>query len=215
MLTKVEQAWVEQYVLDAPKYRAYQHHLRCAALGGVRQAAAEYASAFEDASFYERAEGLDGEVDPRRMAELASTDEQRHKWLRTAAEQGSLQALDDLAHGGDTWALEQLAREGNVDALRTLAEDAVRNGDGLRAWAYQNFAATLGSDLTDSDYRAYHSEAEHAGDFYDSDFGGAMHVDRSPAVDLPPIDAAGQSLASDMAQRFAEGASLASHPVAR
>lgn len=101
VLTRVEQTWADQYLLEAPKYRAYEHHLRLAALGGVRQAAAEYASAFEDASFYDRAEGLKGEVDPRRMAELAPTEQRRHKWLRIAVEQGSRQALDDLAHEGD------------------------------------------------------------------------------------------------------------------
>lgn len=211
VLTRVEQTWADQYLLEAPKYRAYEHHLRLAALGGVRQAAAEYASAFEDASFYDRAEGLNGEVDPRRMAELAPTEQRRHKWLRIAVEQGSRQALDDLAHEGDAWALEKLAREGDVDALRALAEEAAGKGAALRAWAYQNFAARLGVDLTKSDYHAYHSEGEHAGDFYDSDFGGPMHVDGSPAVELPTLDAAGQVLASDMAQRFAEGASLADH----
>jgi hypothetical protein len=215
VLTKLEQSWADQYLLEAPKYRAYEHHLRLAALGGVRQAAAEYASAFEDASFYERAEGLEGEVDPRRMAELAPTEERRHKWLRTAAEQGSRQALDDLAYAGDAWALEQLARYGDVDALRTLAEEAVGNGEAQRAWAYQNFAATLGVDLTQSDYHAYHSEGEHVGEFYDSDFGGPMHVDGSPAVELPALDAAGRALAGDLAQRFAEGASLTTHSVAR
>jgi hypothetical protein len=215
VLTKLEQSWADQYLLEAPKYRAYEHHLRLAALGGVRQAAAEYASAFEDASFYERAESLEGEVDPRRMAELAPTEARRHKWLRTAVEQGSRQALDDLAHAGDAWALEQLAREGDVDALRTLAEEAVGNGEALRAWAYQHFAATLGVDLTQSDYHAYHSEGEHAGEFYDSDFGGPLYVDGSPAVELPALDAAGQALAGNMAQRFAEGASLANHSAVR
>lgn len=215
VLNKLERSWADQYLLEAPKYRAYEHHLRLAALGGVRQAAAEYASAFEDTSFYERAEGLEGEIDPRRMAELATTEERRHKWLRTAAEQGSRQALDDLAYAGDAWALEQLGREGDVDALRTLAEEAVAKGEALRAWAYQSFAATLGVDLTQSDYHAYHSEGEHAGEFYDSDFGGPMHVDGSPAVELPALDAAGRALAGDMAQRFAEGASLATPSVAR
>jgi len=209
VLTKQEQAWVDQYLAEAPQYRAFEHHLRQAALGGVRQAAAEYAAAFEDATFYERAKHLDGEVDARTMAELAPTAEQRHAWLRSAAEQGSHQALDDLAHAGDSWALERLAREGDVEALRTLAEEAVESGDGLRAWAYQNFAATLGVDLTQSDYRAYHSEGEHAGEFYDSDFGGPMHVDGSPAVDLPELDDDGHSRAREMALRFSGGVSLA------
>jgi hypothetical protein len=208
-LTTHEQAWVNQYLIEAPQYRAFEHHLRQAALGGVRQAAAEFAAEFDDATFYERAKRLDGEVDARTMAELAPTVEQRHDWLRAAADQGSHQALDDLAHVGDNWALERLAREGDVEALRTLAEDAVDSGDGLRAWAYQNFAATLGVDLTQSDYRAYHSEGEHAGEFYDSDFGGPMHVDGSPAVELPVLDGDGHSRAREMALRFAGGASLA------
>jgi hypothetical protein len=208
VLTKLEQAWADQYLLDAPRYRAYEHHLRAAALGGVRQAAAEYASAFEDAGFYERAEKLEGEVDPRRMAELAPTRPQRHTWLRAAVEQGSRQALNDLAQEGDLWALEQLARQGDVDALRTLAEEAAGSGDALRAWAYQNFALNLGADFTQSDLRAYHSEGQRSGEFYDSDFGGPLHVDGWEAIDLPTIDAAGQSMAIDMAQRFAAGASL-------
>ncbi|ABM97265.1 hypothetical protein [Methylibium petroleiphilum] len=209
VLTKHEQAWVNQYLIEAPQYRAFEHHLRQAALGGVRQAAAEFAAEFDDATFYERAKRLDGEVDARTMAELAPTVEQRHDWLRAAADQGSHQALDDLAHAGDNWALERLAREGDVEALRTLAEEAVDSGDRLRAWAYQNFAATLGVDLTQSDYRAYHSEGEHAGEFYDSDFGGPMHVDGSPAVELPVLDGDGHSRAREMALRFAGGASLA------
>ena len=208
VLTKVEQAWVDQYLLDAPRYRAYKYHLRAAALGGVRQAAAEYAWAFEDAGFYERAALLDGEVDAHRMAELAPTRPQRHTWLRAAVEQGSRKALDDLAQEGDLWALEQLARQGDVDALRTLAEEAAGSGDALRAWAYQKFALTFGADFTQSDLRAYHSEGQRAGEFYDSDFGGPVHVDGWEAIELPKIDAAGQSRAIELAQRFAKGGSL-------
>lgn len=214
-LTKQEQAWVDQYLAEAPQYRAFEHHLRYAALGGVRQAAADYAAEFEDTTFYERAQRLEGEVDARIMANLAPTAEQRHEWLRAAADQGSHQALDDLAHAGDARAMERLAREGDVDALRALAEQAVETGDALRAWAYQNFAATLGVDLTESTYRALHSEDEHAGEVYDSDFGGPMHVDGSPAVELPNLDDDGHARARDMAMRFADGASLTNAPEAR
>lgn len=208
-LTKQEQAWVDQYLAEAPQYRAFEHHLRHAALGGVRRAAAEYAAEFDDVTFYERAKRLDGDVDARTMAELAPTVEQRHAWLRSAADQGSRQALDDLAHAGDSWALERLAREGDVEALRALAEGAVERGDVLRAWAYQNFAATLGVDLTESDYRALHSDGAHAGEYYDSDFGGPVHVDGSPGVELPNLNDDEHSRAREMALRFASGSNLA------
>lgn len=215
VLTKQEQDWVDQYLVDAPQYRAYEHHLRRAALGGVRPAAAEYAGEFEDTTFYERAQQMEGDVDARIMANLAPTAEQRHQWLRAAADQGSYQALDDLAHAGDAWAMERLAREGDIDALRALAEQAVAAGDALRAWAYQNFASTLGVDLTESTYRALHSEGEHAGEVYDSDFGGPMHVDGLPAVELPNLDDDGHARARDMAMRFAGGASLTNDPETR
>ena len=51
VLTAIERGWVDDYLRLAPQYRKYEAHLRAAAHGGVRAAALEYGTAFENPEF--------------------------------------------------------------------------------------------------------------------------------------------------------------------
>lgn len=207
-LNAVEQGWAVQYLRDVPRYQAYEHHLRCAAVGGIREAAAAYAQAFDRLDFFELAQRLPGDVDPMRMATLARTSAERKPWLRAAAMQGSEEALTMLAGEGDFWAMEQLVRGGDRSELRELARCLSEEGDGLRAWALQYFALSHGLDLSRDDYRAYHSEGATVGQTYDDDIGGPLFVDGEDAVALPEIDESTRQHAQRLAKAFAEGVSL-------
>jgi len=208
VLNAIERRWVEQYLRDVPRYQAYEHHLRSAAVGGVREAAAAYAEAFDRPDFFELAQRQMGEVDPMRMVALARTSEERKPWLHKAAEQGSDEAVACLASEGDLWAMERLARDGDESELRELARRLTENDDGLRAWALQYFALSHGTDLSRDDYRAYHSEGAVAGRLYDDDVGGPLFVDGEEAVNLPVIDDTTQRHARRLAKAFAKGGSL-------
>lgn len=208
VLTAVERGWVEQYLYDVPRYQAYEHHLRSAAVGGIREAAAAYAEAFNRPDFFELAQRQSGEVDPIRMAALARTPEERKLWLRKAAELGSDEAMAWLAGEGDFWAMENLARDGDNSELRELARRFAEEDDGLRAWALQYFALGHGTDLSSADYHAYHCEGAVAGQLYDDDVGGPLFVDGEDAVALPEIDENTRLRARRLAKAFAEGVSL-------
>lgn len=187
VLTTVERGWVDEYPRLELQFRKYEAHLKAAALGGVRAAALEYAAAFDSQAFFELAERLSGDVDADRMAEIAATPQSRATWLRTAAEQGSRSALEQLARAGDEWAEERLAESGDADWLRSAAERALTKGDALRAWTWQYLALEHGVDLTRSTMAAYHDGGERDGQFYDSDFGGALYAAGDEALALPPL----------------------------
>ncbi|GAB3759312.1 hypothetical protein GCM10028796_06310 [Ramlibacter monticola] len=187
VLTTVERGWVDDYLRLEPQFRKYEAHLKAAALGGVRAAALEYAAAFDSQAFFELAERLSGDVDADRMAEIAATPQSRAAWLRTAAEQGSRSALEQLAHKGDEWAEERLAESGDADWLRSAAERALTKGDALKAWTWQYLALKHGVDLTESTMAAYHDGGERDGQFYDSDFGGALYAAGYEALALPQL----------------------------
>ena len=72
-LTRIEQGWVDEYLLAEPRFRKYEALLKAAALGGVRPAAAEYAAVFDSLEFFELAERMAGDVDADRMAQIAAT----------------------------------------------------------------------------------------------------------------------------------------------
>lgn len=187
VLTTVERGWVDEYLRLEPQFRQYEAHLKAAALGGVRAAAVEYAAAFESQAFFELAERLSGEVDAHRMAEIAATPESRATWLRAAAKQGSRSALEQLARAGDEWAEERLAESGDADWLRSAAERALAKGDAPKAWTWQYLALEHGVDLTQSTMAAYHDGGARDGQFYDSDFGGALYADGDEALALPQL----------------------------
>jgi hypothetical protein len=172
-LTRIEQGWVDGYLVAEPRFRKYEAHLKAAALGGVRPAAVEYAAVFDSREFFELAERMAGDVDADRVAQIAATPDSRAAWLRTAAEGGSESALRQLARGGDAWAQERLAEHGDVGALRDMAERAVEHGDLMKAWSWQHLALLHGVDLTVSTMRVYHDSGPQHGEYYDSDFGGA------------------------------------------
>ena len=204
-LTRIEQGWADEYLVAEPRFRKYEEHLKAAALGGVRAAAVEYAAVFDSREFFELAERMAGDVDANRMAEIATTPDSRTAWLRTAAEGGSESALRQLARGGETWAQARLAERGDLDALRDVAERAVEQGDLMQAWTWQHLALLYGVDLTVSTMRAYHDGGPQDGEFYDSDFGGAMYADGDEGLRLSPLslpeDQRARSLAREIHER--------------
>ena len=202
VLTAVERRWVDDYLRLEPRFAKYEQHLKAAALGGIRAAALEYAAAFESQEFFELAERLSGDVDAERMARMAATPEALAKWLQVAADQGSESALQHLAREGDRSALERLAGRGDVDALRVAAEQAVQRGEALRAWTWQDLALRHGVDLTTSTLAAYHDGGPQHGQFYDSDFGGALYVDGDEALELPEIGRAEHRKAKALAEEI-------------
>ncbi len=204
-LTRIEQGWVDEYLLAEPRFRKYEAHLKAAALGGVRPAAVEYAAIFDSPEFFALAERMAGDVDADRMAQIAATPDARAAWLRPAAEGGSESALRQLARGGDAWAQARLAEQGDIGALRDVAERAVEHGDLMKAWTWQHLALLRGVDLTVSTMRAYHDGGPQQGEFYDSDFGGAMYADGDEGLRLLPLaleeDQRARSLAREIHAR--------------
>lgn len=187
VLTTIERGWVDEYPRLDLQFRKYEAHLKAAELGGVRAAALEYAAAFDSQAFFDMAERLSGDVDADRMVEIAATPESRATWLRTAAEQGSRPALEQLARAGEEWAEERLAESGDADWLRSAAERALTKGDALRAWTWRYLALEHGVDLTKSTMAAYHDGGERDGQFYDSDFGGALYAAGDEALAFPQL----------------------------
>ena len=186
-LSSIEQAWVDDYLHDAPLYEKYMRHLKTAASLGDRMAALECAEVLGGRALYEIADQMDGPVDARRMVEVAPDDAQRMKWLRVAAAEGATDALAVLARRGDAAALAQLAARGDIDAVRRLATEALDLGNAMDAWQWQQLALLHGYDLTVSTMRAYHDGGERDGQFYDSDFGGGLYAAGDEGLELPSI----------------------------
>lgn len=201
-LNTTEKGWVENYLRLEPRYRQYQSHLKAAAMGGVRAAALEYGTVFEDGEFIALAERLDGDVDALEMAKSAATPEARGRWLRQAAEEGSWQALQEMAHLGDPWAEDRVGSRADSGWLRRVAERALDQGDVHRAWTWQYVALARGADLTRSTLAARHDGGLNDGQFYDSDFGGPLYVDGDEGLNLPEISKADHKAAKAKAQEI-------------
>ena len=95
-----------------------------------------------------------------------------------------------------------MAEHGDVGALRDMAESAVEHGDLMKAWSWQHLALLDGVDLTVSTMRAYHDGGPKNGEFYDSDFGGAMYADGDEGLRLPPLEIAEDQRARSLARDF-------------
>lgn len=204
-LTAQEAKWVEEYLVQAQHYPRYQAHLKAAAQGGLRAAALEYAEAFEDPSFFELADTLSGTVNAKRMARVAPDASARHKWLRVVG-QHDLEALEELASEGDVEAMQQLAIAGDTYHLRDLADQALKAGQVIQAWTWQYIALEHGHDLTRSTLAARHEGGSNHGDFYDSDFGGALYVDGEEGVALPSMTASQHTEVKRRAKGLMSGA---------
>lgn len=196
-LSSVERSWVEAYPAEKERFDRYAKHLHYAATHGIRQAALEYAEAFNDSHFYRLAEQGTGHVDAWGMIKGAPTEQDRQHWLRVAAEQGSWRALEELAYGYEygsgksrTWALGQMAEAGDLKAIRELAQLALDSNDLQQAWLWQHLALLLDEDLTRSTMRAYHEGGPYADQEYDDDYGGPMYVDGDIGLELPALDPA-------------------------
>jgi hypothetical protein len=202
VLNTIEQGWVENYLQLEPRYRQYQSHLKAAATGGVRAAALEYGAVFGDSEFIALAERLEGDVDALEMAKSASTPEARGRWLRKAAEEGSWQALEELAYQGDAWAEDRMGSRADSGWLRRVAGRALDQGDTQRAWTWQYVALARGGDLTRSTLAARHDGGLNDGQFYDSDFGGPLYVDGDESLNLPELSKAEHKVAKAKAQEI-------------
>lgn len=204
ILNKVEQGWVDAYIKNKPKFEKYEHHLRQAAMGGVRQAAAEFAKVFDDAKLFALAERGTGTVDSWEMVKVADAlndGESSRKWLRVAADEGSWPAIERLARSGDIWALRKEAEAGDVHAIRELAETAIKTDLG-EAWMWLYVAQMLGTDFTKSTMRAYHDGGPQHGQEYDDDFGGAAFVDGDEGMELLPLETEQDRNARRLARLF-------------
>jgi len=186
-LSTIEQGWADNYLRAAPVYEKYFRHLRTATSLGDRMAALEYAEVVTGRTAYEAVDQMTGHVDAARMAAIAPDETHRMKWFRVAADEGSIDALSVLARRGDVDALKQLAALGDLDAIRTLAIDAVDQNQSTDAWQWQHLALLHGEDLTVSTMRAYHDGGQRDGQFYNSDFGGALYAEGDEGLDLPQI----------------------------
>lgn len=200
VLTAIERGWVDDYLRLEPQYRKYEAHLKAAALGGVRAAAPEYGTAFENPEFIALAERLTGEVDALKMARHAASDDARARWLRAAAEQGSRTAMEALASEGDAWAEDRVAEWADDHWLRSAAERALDAGNVVRAWTWQYLALEHGVDLTRSTMAAYHDGGERDGQFYDSDFGGPLYAGGDEGLVLPDLDPSSHEVAKAKAE---------------
>lgn len=80
-----------------------------------------------------------------------------------------------------------MAGSGDAQWLRAAAERALGKGDPLQAWIWQYVALAHGEDLTRSTMAAYHDGGGRDGEFYDSDFGGALYVAGDEALVLPKL----------------------------
>lgn len=97
ILNKTEQNWANTYPRLKPEFEKYEHHLRQAAIGGLRQAAAEFADVFDSVEFFALAEQGAGPIDARRMAKIARTRESQYRWLPVISADS---LASDFAHKG-------------------------------------------------------------------------------------------------------------------
>ena len=77
-----------------------------------------------------------------------------------------------------------------------------RTGDPVNAWTWQHLAVLNGVDLTVSTMRACHDGGPQHGEFYDSDFGGAMYADGDEGLRLPPLQIAEDQRAKLLAREI-------------
>lgn len=208
-LNSQERSWVEAYPAEKERFDRYAKHLHYAATHGIRQAALEYAEAFNDPHFYQLAEQGTGDVDVWGMIKAAPTEQDREHWLQVAGEQGSWRALKELAYGceyeggeSSIWALQQMAEAGDLQAMRELAQLALDSNDLQQAWLWQHLALLLNEDFTRSTMRAYHDGGLYAGHDYDDDCGGPMYFDGDEGLNLPPLDPPANQRAREQAARL-------------
>ena len=86
--------------------------------------------------------------------------------------------------------------------MRDVAECAVEQGDAMKAWTWQYLALLHGADLTMSMMRACHDGGPQDGEFYDSDFGGAMDSAGDEGVRPPPLGAGEDQRARALAREI-------------
>ena len=130
VLNAAEQGWADNYLVQKPRHKLYKEYLRSAAESGVRQAALEYGIVFEQREFIALAERLEGDVDTLQMAHASTTEQAKNFWLRKAAEEGSLRALEN----GDTlraWTWQYVALRDHCDLTHSTLR--ARHSEGSNA----------------------------------------------------------------------------------
>jgi hypothetical protein len=207
VLVTQEQIWVDKYLLLVTQREKYLQHLKAAAEAGIRAANLEYAIEANEPSYRERAVNMKGEIDRRLLAETALSNDERKHWLKQAADDGDVSALEELADWGDASAAEQLALSGNPQWLREVAESALQQGDVVAAWKWHFVALHHELDLTKSTMHAYHDGGSNDGEFYDSDFGGPLYVGGDEGLVLPEVSANQLTTAKKMAEQLLSDAS--------
>lgn len=191
ILTSQEQIWADEYVKFKTQREQYEHHLQAAADGGVRIAAMIYAAITNDPDYRAAASTMKG----------VPEEQQWHKHLPEDANNHSY-SLEERAEEGDHEAMQQLASQGDSYWLRVVAQSAIEQGESVEAWKWQFVALHHGLDLTESTKRAYHDGGSNDGEFYDSDFGGPMHVDGYEGLRLPEISDAQKAAAKELAEQL-------------
>lgn len=183
-LSAVANEWADEFERENKRFPKAGWHLRESARLGHLDAQLDLADLYADPMFFERALADDDVDDPARVAEIAhrlGRPRDAHRWFTIAAESG------------------------DVDSIRTLIETYDRD-DLSKCWTWLYFAKLLGTDLTQSDMRAYHDGGPEDGQEYDDDLGGPAYVAGDEGVELPPLstgdDRVAQERANEMYRRL-------------
>lgn len=165
-LTGVEKEWADAYAVQQERSRTSAFHLDEACRLGNPYALLDLAEQLDDVRYFDVAAALPMISEPRRMAKLAARFGRGDvvHWLMAAAEDGDTEAMRDLIEG--------------IDAE-----------DGPRCWAWIYFARLLGTDLMQSNMRAYHDGGISDGQAYDDDVGGPLYVSGYEGIELEPLGA--------------------------
>jgi hypothetical protein len=198
-LNSAEMAFVAQYHVALPRFERFYLHLTEAARLGVRAAAVELVTDLPSADAHALLAGCSDLADPPEVVNVAPTADSRRRRVRAAADRGDLNALHVLASSGDVPSLERLAAVGDERTLYELAHDAFERGDKLAVWTWHHLALLYHYDMRKSTMMVYHADGDREGQFYDSDFGGAVYADGDEGLELPEADEALQRAAADAA----------------
>lgn len=178
VLTGMQKAFADEYAQYLSVLNKYTFHLNKAGSQGNEYALLDLAKYFEEPSFFDKVKELTFDEDPMRVADIAD-NLGRHK---------------DVKH----W-LTIAAKSGDTDAMRRLIEE-FDNKDLQRCWTWLYLAKLMGSDFTQSNYRAIHED----GSLYDDDVGGPVFADGYDGVSIPSLDEIRDKLAMKSAQEIFE-----------
>ena len=173
VLSGVQQEWAEAWEAHLARVAAHARHLQRAAELGHAEALLDMADQFEDPAFFER--GIENvTADPRTVADIA---ERLHRFDAARA------WLSRAAEGGDTRAMRELI-------------ETYDHGDPVLCRMWWHLALLHGEDLTLDRHIAINPD----GSEYDWDVGGPAEVGGEDGVELPPVDAVQEAIATERAK---------------